>query len=445
MTSKFKSFIDKPEELRKLGGDFFDCYLVKKILFENRKTCILEIKEKKSDMTTFVVKVLKNNGKNHVLKKRFKEEINSMRFLVSKRCTVIPIEDYSLNSEYPWYIMKKATKFESYLQQFDFYSRIEIVEELAEKLIEIHSYKYAHRDLKLENILIIGNKKYAQKIVYSDFGLVFHPEKQKFTRTNESVGNWKTIAPEMMHDAYNFKDPWLSDVFSFTKVAWMILTMDFNSFWGPYLKDGMHALSKYNLETNTIVPLDNLFISATKENPYSRPDMETFLKEFLKWKKINSDKPKAKIINQKERHNEFIINTPAKLRTNVDEIEYIHQYLFMQLVESKFNILSNMFNNMLLKSVALSDQKNFLILKIQLVNKSIDIHCKPKSLEILSNHDFFKGGTYYLNIDNVNRESFQNKMIGKEVVFIEEINLDEIENRTNRIFVLAVEDCIKIE
>lgn len=93
---------------------------------------------------------------------------------------------------------------------------------LSEALAELHK-KAIHRDIKLENILIIGDRW-----VIGDFGLCtfIEEEHEDITRMNEKIGFKYWMSPEALNRIYDQSVEIIpaSDVFQLSAVFWFVVT-----------------------------------------------------------------------------------------------------------------------------------------------------------------------------------------------------------------------------
>ena len=163
-------------------------------------------------------KVLKNEYKNSKEKRlRFKDEIEIMNRLKG-RPGIIPIIEYNTNEL--WYTMPIAEPIEEHLSKSnDRFNECKIaIQQLSETLKILHSEGNCHRDIKVDNLYY-----YNGRYCFGDFGLADFPDKQELTNSNEKVGPWTTISPEMKRDPRS-SDGIKADIYSFAKTIWIILT-----------------------------------------------------------------------------------------------------------------------------------------------------------------------------------------------------------------------------
>ena len=159
-----------------------------------------------------------------------------------------------------WYLMPKA-KVYRVNQKKDIYYKITDMLQLAHIIQNIHKKEGAHRDIKPENILILNDK-----IVLSDFGLYWNVREDRLTVTNERVGPYKIMPPELENVQDDLEiDFRPADVYLFAKVLWMTLKEDAIGFRGQYQRgDAQIYLNKEKYENVvTLEPIHKLMEEAT--------------------------------------------------------------------------------------------------------------------------------------------------------------------------------------
>lgn len=236
----------------------------------------------------------KPTGKSNKLKlERFKTEAVKIHELYKAgQKGIIPVLRYELPCEETgkyFFVMPKAIPLEEQVKCCEnIYELIKIFKELAETLVELHKVNISHRDIKPENILY-----YAETYCFGDFGLIDFPEKEDLTKAKEAVGNRKTMAPEM-RTPLMVNDSRPSDVYSFAKTLWIILTNEEYAFDGQFNYFENHKL-QVRYPKQHFVELYKLLSDATAENPSKRPTIYEFLNRLIEWEKIAKDKTAASI------------------------------------------------------------------------------------------------------------------------------------------------------
>ena len=129
----------------------------------------------------------------------------------------------------PFIIMEKAEKnLLEYIKEHNKISYSEYIQQflgLSDALGELHKVA-VHRDLKLENILIVGDRW-----VIGDFGLCsfLDDEHEDLTRVNEKVGPKYWMSPEAINRLYDKSINIIpaSDVFQMSAIFWFVVNARF--------------------------------------------------------------------------------------------------------------------------------------------------------------------------------------------------------------------------
>ncbi|MDQ0166137.1 serine/threonine-protein kinase [Bacillus horti] len=221
---------------------------------------------------------------------RFKTEaVKIFELTESGQEGIIPVYHYELPCEKSgkyFFVMPKAVPLTKLQSNMNLKEKIEVFKELAKTLVDLHNKNITHRDIKPENILSLENK-----YCFGDFGLIDFPEKGDLTKIKESVGNRKTMAPEM-RNAFSVEDSRPSDVYSFAKTLWIILCDEEFAFDGQFnFYENNKLQNKYDKQH--FVELHQLLADSTAENPEKRPTIEEFLNRLLEWESITQDKRAA--------------------------------------------------------------------------------------------------------------------------------------------------------
>lgn len=251
-----------------------------------------------------VYEVVDKAGKSYAMKvlkkvkfdkayKRFRAEIEVLKSLKDQK-GVIPIVDHFLPDEesskgQPYYVMPIAVKLSDYIVDISHEKFFELIFQLADALDRLHKQDITHRDIKPDNLLVLGDQA-----VFSDFGLANFPKKEKVSDPKEKIGPMWTIAPEMkrISSTAEFKK---ADIYSFAKTIWMLITKQWLGFEGQYIPNSSISLDKYvEMVINTphlggkwhfhsIVLLNRLLVDATDNDPARRPHAETFYLRLRHW------------------------------------------------------------------------------------------------------------------------------------------------------------------
>lgn len=273
-------------------------YTIVSNLGEGGNGCVYKVKD--SDGHTYALKELASDKRSAEKKERFCEEIRILKKLHGT-IGIIPIIDSSVD-EY-WYTMPVATPASNHIRSLSTDSLcntdiklkvqavMDVARELSGTLNSLHRSGISHRDIKPENILF-----YNGSYCFGDFGLVSDPdENASLTKMDRGLGAMSTMAPEMRRNPKD-ADGRKSDVYSFAKTLWILLTNSKLGFDGPYdTNDQVIGLrwqkenNRYLLRTQHLVELEDLLVRATQNSPDDRPDIDEFQKDILDWIKVSED------------------------------------------------------------------------------------------------------------------------------------------------------------
>lgn len=217
--------------------------------------------------------LLNDNTKRY---SRFRDEVLVVTTHLRGSEYVLPILEYHLpesivDSEVPWYVMPSARRLTDSLESQPWIGRIQALCNLAEGLAKIHSAGVAHRDIKPENLFELDGT-----FRFGDFGIAAFPDSSGVTSTNEPMGPWGYMAPEMLSSPTT-ADPYKADVYSFAKTIWAILSDQKIPFGGHYTPDSAIGLSAFEGSNDIVVePLDSLLEASTRILPQERPSAQEF-------------------------------------------------------------------------------------------------------------------------------------------------------------------------
>jgi len=144
------------------------------------------------------------------LRKRFKREVETQRQLGGNE--IIPIIDFSMSGDSPWFTMPLAEKL--YQDQIVADKKsgkvdIDAIADILNALQFLHQMEFVHRDLNPRNIL-----KHDGKWKLSDFGAVLPPTGNTATLTEDTIiYTEQYCAPEQRRDFHASKPS--ADVYSF--------------------------------------------------------------------------------------------------------------------------------------------------------------------------------------------------------------------------------------
>lgn len=226
----------------------------------------------------YVVKILSlnkwnNKGKKELRYKRFHKEIHKVLELQNDISGIMKIIDFHCPSKMQenidvWYLMYKAESFNKYCNEnkIDLKRKIQYLLELSNILVMLHKRGYSHRDIKIDNLLILDNQ-----LILSDFGLIWNIDDSRVTGDDERLGPYYIGPPELENRDVDMDDFRPSDVYLFAKVVWMVLKNDNIGFRGEYKRDNKQFYlnaSEYGI--TTFEPIHKLLEKSTKFNMNER-------------------------------------------------------------------------------------------------------------------------------------------------------------------------------
>ena len=295
-------------------------------------------KTQNSKNILFAKKTIKHYRKS-IPYQRFCDEIEVIRKFPNPG--IIQIVDYHIPSsktvkETPYYIMPLALPLKNHIKKLSIQQTFDLIVIIIDTVEFLHDNDITHRDIKIENILIIDN--YPK---LSDFGLANFPKQKRLSRLNEKIGPAFTIAPEMrrISSTAEYKK---ADVYSLAKTIWVILTKNWTSFDGQYNSHSSINLRNYiDLKINemvtlgetyyfSLVILEKLLFDSTHNDPDKRPTIKDFKERFNFWVESNSDYTLRNGIEWEDAIKQiFPVSVPENCAWNdIYEIENILKILF---------------------------------------------------------------------------------------------------------------------
>ena len=324
---------------------------------------------------------------------RFLKEIETVLELQEDIEGIMKILDYYCPHEIQdnknvWYLMHKAESFRSFSRKnkLKIREKLSYLIDLSDILYKLHSKEYSHRDIKVDNLLIIDGK-----LLLSDFGLVWNIYDNKITMDGERLGPINIGPPELESRDSRINDFRAADVYLFSKVTWEVLTDDFWGFRGSYIRsNSQFYLDPLKYGISTFEPIHQLMEQATKIKLQERIPIES-CKEFLKEQLLiinNEDKDKEQQFRfselQKEVLNEYIPNEVI-----YSDFEVIYNILKKFLPIS--NVVIDIINeNLNVDSVVKWSEYGSIILENSKFSNINSYLCYPKHIAYINNDDEIK-------------------------------------------------------
>lgn len=247
----------------------------------------------------WAIKILPHNHVQANSLQRFRDEIKIMKNYSRDNNLIMPIIDYSdIPSSYSaeehtqiYYVMPLAQNDgRALLREGNIQKRIAAINDIFEVLEYLHSNNIAHRDIKLQNILL-----YNDRYILSDYGLVTYQNKKEITQWREPVGPFLNFDPlaSFSHAIPEHLRQQI-DIYEFAKVVWMLLSLDTEiSFRGQYSHCGIESIRRY-LPQYSCCKLDKILEACTSLDITERLDIFAMHQRFNEWWEENQDDAKIK-------------------------------------------------------------------------------------------------------------------------------------------------------
>lgn len=191
-------------------------WTVQKSLDEGGQSVIFIATSEEDGNTSRALKRLKNRERLE----RFEREIEAVRGLSNRH--IIKIIEYDIVGEAPFYVMPlyhAGNALKAGMHQATTSDKLRFFDEILEGMTAAHGKGIVHRDLKPENILVTGDRT----PVIADFGICFVEDGERFTLTEEKVGNRDFSAPEVLEGRQEEVGT-QSDVYSLGKLLHWLLS-----------------------------------------------------------------------------------------------------------------------------------------------------------------------------------------------------------------------------
>lgn len=199
---------------------------------------------------------------------------------------VVPVVDFELpdrlSDARAWYSMPIGIQLATHLRNRPLEETVKAVASIATTLADLQDQGVFHRDVKPANMLWLDNSA-----CIGDFGLVDYPEKQDLTGDCEELGPRWTMAPEVRRFGRE-ADPGPADVYSIAKSLWMLVMNSQKGFDGQYQPGTAISIKRASHE-DFVDPLEELLVSATDHDPFSRPSMREVAERLSAWVRINNE------------------------------------------------------------------------------------------------------------------------------------------------------------
>jgi len=224
------------------------------------------------------IKVPKVQDANSVAFARFKDEVEANRLAASFE-GVLPMVAFSIpdtpSADNPaWLATQVAIPMVQALGDWRLEDVLQAFTCISKALADLASKNIFHRDLKPDNLFLLG-----EKWVVGDFGLATFPEKATLTKNTRKLGPIYFIAPEMLNSPAS-ANPGPADVFSLAKCIWVMATGQNYPIPGPIrVDDQITTVSSY-VQHQAAGRLDVLLQSATTTDPNERLSMSSLADEL---------------------------------------------------------------------------------------------------------------------------------------------------------------------
>lgn len=211
---------------------------------------------------------------------RLRREIEAMERLASTGAPVPEVVEKDLGvSKNPWYVMPwyERGSLESVVtasrDEVSTRSRLQLADEIASALSQIHEQGYAHRDVKPANILMAEDR-----VLIADFGLCISEEDTRLTTTYEAVGPWRFMAPEI-EEGFCEGQLYPADFYSWAKLTWSLLA----GHYPPIRERQLDSKKRLEIVLNDdrLSGLHQLFEQLLKEDAGLRLDSWDVVREDL--------------------------------------------------------------------------------------------------------------------------------------------------------------------
>jgi serine/threonine protein kinase len=364
------------------------------------KACVVKILHKWRDIEMMQLRY-----------KRFNKEINKVLKLQNEVSGIMKILDFYCpdemqgNSEV-WYLMYKAQGFREFSisNHIGIKDKIKYLLELSNILCALHERGSSHRDIKVDNLLVLDNQ-----LILSDFGLIWDVNDDRITGEDDRLGPYFIGPPELENRDTNMDDFRPSDVYLFAKVVWMVLKGDTFGFRGGYerVKKEFY-LDSSKVGITTFEPVHQLLEQSTKSSINDRISIKE-CRELLinQLAIINGDMSKDKVEEYRYKELEMeIVNNDLP-----DERIYRSFDAILSILESLTPISNKVIEgpNEIINadSIEMWTVDKSLIFKSKPYNRQVYTYlCYPDYIKYINEKEEFE-----LHIKKVEREDIHSEFI----------------------------------
>jgi len=176
------------------------------------------------------------------------------------------------------------------VDEIDLMEVIDIIYQVTDALVKIHSKYIVHRDLKPDNIMLIENKGNCNFVKLLDFGLAKTEHQTRITQTGTVLGTLNYMAPEQISDG---RFSYASDVYSLGVIFYETLTKKI-----PFPGDNVTDIMRQILHEAPIEPillrpdltpgLNNLVLRMIEKQPGLRPLAKEVFDEIKGFKLVQT-------------------------------------------------------------------------------------------------------------------------------------------------------------
>ncbi len=371
-------------------------------LGEGGNGTVYQLKQEGKEVN-YVVKVLKKfepkNKQQHRLQ-RFKNEILSLTKFNEQMLlenSILPIiysnnkEIDGLNEDLAYYVMPKGENYKSN-RNFDLIEVCKILSDILKALKFLHSQNLAHRDIKLDNILLYHSKWYL-----TDFGLVISENDfvSRLTNEDENVGPYgmpiELRYPNKISDVKIFMK---SDIYLYGKLCWQVLTHKRYSFEGE-LTPGSYPIIELERATKfyplPILPLIELMNGTIQLNYNKRENLDFIESCLCKQIKLLDEQNNDEILCCSNKQKSFF-KIYSKCGTgyfNEDLNDVIDSLLNLEIIKILINKHSELYKECIGKFKTYYSANDSTILLFVNLQRNVEFYLKPRRIE-LKNYSFYE-------------------------------------------------------